>query len=71
MDNLARLNQVRREAVKVQRRIWLIEAAFWPAVALTFVVIVVVGARLLQRRRRALTASAAPPRHPADNGQVT
>ena len=71
MDNLARLNQVRREAVKVQRRIWLIEAAFWPAVVLTSVVIVVAGARWLQRRRHASTTSAAPPRQPVDDGQVT
>ena len=71
MDNLARLKQVRRETVKVQRRIWLIQLAFWPAVVLTSVLIVVVGVRWWQHRRRALTAPAAPAGPPANDAQAS
>jgi lipopolysaccharide export LptBFGC system permease protein LptF len=70
MDNLARLQQARREVVKVQRRMWLVQAIFWPAVVLLFVLIAVVGVRWLQRRRRAVTASATPTRPPADDAQA-
>ncbi len=71
MDNLARLQQARREVVKVQRRMWLIQAAFWPAVVLFFVLIALVGVRWLQRRQRAVTASATPTQPPADDAQAS
>jgi lipopolysaccharide export LptBFGC system permease protein LptF len=71
MDNLARLQQARREVVKVQRRMWLVQAIFWPAVVLLFVLIAVVGVRWLQRRRRAVAASATPTRPPADDAQAS
>lgn len=69
MDNLARLRQARRKVVKLQRRIWLMEATFWPAVVLTFVLIALTGVRWLQRRRRATTTSATPTRAPADDAR--
>ena len=71
MDNLTRVRQVRREAVKIQRRIWLVQLAFWPAVVLTVVLIVVVGVQWLQHRRRALAAPAAPAGPPANDAQAS
>ncbi len=71
MDNVARLRAARHQAVKVQRRIWLVQLAFWPAVVLTSVILALLGVRWLQRRRRASVAPTAPPRSPADNGQVS
>ena len=53
MDNLVRLRQARGRVVKVQRRTWLLQVAFWPAVTLGFIVAVVAVARLAWRRRRA------------------
>ena len=53
MDNVDRLRQARRRAVKVQRRIWLLQVAFWPAVALGSVVAAFAAARLIRRRRQA------------------
>ena len=71
MDNLTRVRQVRREAVKIQRRIWLVQLAFWPAFVLTLVLIVVVGVQWLQHRRRALAAPAVPARPPANDAQAS
>jgi hypothetical protein len=68
MDNVARLKQARRTVVTAQRRIWLLQAAFWPALMLSFVLVAVVGVRWLQRRQRAVTAPPTPP--PADDAQV-
>jgi hypothetical protein len=53
MDNLVRLRQARRRVVKVQRRIWLLQVAFWPAVALGLTVAACAVARLIWLRRRA------------------
>ncbi len=70
MDNVSRLRRARHEAVKLQRRIWLIQAALWPTVLLTFVLIAVVTVRWLRRRQRVSTASVAPPPAPAQNAQA-
>jgi len=65
VDNLIRLRQARSRVVKVQRRIWLLQVAFWPAIALGFIVAAVAVARLIWRRRQAAAAlnevTAAPP----------
>ena len=53
MDNLVRLRQARSRIVTVQRRIWLLQAAFWPVAALCFIVAAVAVARLIWRRRQA------------------
>lgn len=53
MDNLVRLRQARGRVVKVQRRIWLLQVAFWPTIALGFIVAAFTVARLISRRRRA------------------
>jgi hypothetical protein len=42
--------------VTVQRRIWLLQAAFWPVAALCFIVAAVAVARLIWRRRQAAAA---------------
>ncbi len=68
MDNVSRLRQARHEAVKLQRRIWLIQAAFWPTVLLTVVLIAVVAVRWLRRRQRVSSASIAPA--PAQDAQA-
>jgi hypothetical protein len=54
MDNLVRLRQARRRVVTVQRRIWLLQVAFWPAVALGFIAAASAAARLIWRRRQAI-----------------
>lgn len=53
MDNLVRVRQARRRVVKVQRRMWLLQVAFWPAVALGFIAAASAVARPIWRRRRA------------------
>jgi hypothetical protein len=50
MDNLVRLRQARNRVVKVQRRIWILQAAFWPVVVLGGIVIASAVARLAWRR---------------------
>jgi hypothetical protein len=50
MDNLVRLRQAPRRIARVQRRIWLLQAAFWAAVALSIVTAIAI-ARLTWRRR--------------------
>jgi len=52
MDNLVRLRQARGRVVKVQRRIWLLQVAFWPTVALGSIMAAFTVARLAWRRRR-------------------
>jgi hypothetical protein len=52
MDNLVRVRQVPSQIVKVQRRIWLLQVAFWPAVTLGSIVAVVAVAKLISRRHR-------------------
>ncbi len=65
MDNEGRLRQARRRVVTVQRRIWLLQVAFWPAVALGFAVAAFTVVRLIWRRRRTATlvdnVAVAPP----------
>ena len=50
MDNLVRLRQARNRVVKVQRRIWILQAALWPVVVLSGIVIATAVARLAWRR---------------------
>jgi hypothetical protein len=50
MDNLVRLRQARNRVVKVQRRIWILQAAFWPVVVLGGIVIATAVARLAWHR---------------------
>jgi hypothetical protein len=50
MDNLVRLREARSQVVKVQRRIWILQAAFWPVVVLGCIVIATAVARLAWRR---------------------
>ena len=57
MDNLVRLRQARRQVVKVQRRIWILQALFWPVVALGSVAIATTVARLAWRRYNAATVT--------------
>lgn len=71
MDNVARLRRARHEAVKLQRRIWLAQIAFWPAVVLAFGLIAVLGVRWLQRRHRTATEGAAPSRPPAQDARAS
>ncbi len=55
MDNLVRLRQARSRVMRVQRRIWILQALFWPAVALGSVAIATTLARLAWRRYNAAT----------------
>lgn len=50
MDNLVRLREARSQVVKVQRRIWILQAIFWPVVVLGGIVVAVGVARLAWRR---------------------
>jgi hypothetical protein len=50
MDNLVRLREARSQVVKVQRRIWIIQALFWPVVVLGGIVIATAVAHLAWRR---------------------
>jgi hypothetical protein len=51
MDNLARLRQALTRVAKVQRRIWLVQATFWPVVALGCFAAASAVARLVWNRR--------------------
>jgi hypothetical protein len=53
MDNLVRLREARRRVVKIQRRIWILQAAFWPVVVLGGILIATTVARLVWRRYNA------------------
>jgi hypothetical protein len=50
MNNLVRLREARSQVVKVQRRIWILQAVFWPVVVLGGIVIAAAVARLAWRR---------------------
>jgi hypothetical protein len=50
MDNLVRLRQARSQVVKIQRRLWILQAAFWPVVVLGGILILTVVGRLAWRR---------------------
>jgi hypothetical protein len=50
MDNLVRLREARSQVVKVQRRIWILQAIFWPVVVLGGIVIATAVARLAWRQ---------------------
>jgi len=52
MDNLVRLREARSHVVKIQRRIWILQAAFWPVVVLGGILIVITVGRLAWRRFR-------------------
>jgi hypothetical protein len=70
MDNVDRLRQARHQAVKLQRRIWLVQLAFWPVVVLTTLIVVALGVRWLQRRQQTSPTSATPARPPAGDAQA-
>jgi hypothetical protein len=70
MDNVDRLRQARHQAVKLQRRIWLVQLAFWPVVVLTTLIVAALGVRWLQRRQRTSATSATPARPPAGDAQA-
>lgn len=54
MDNLARVRRASIEVAKVQRRFWLLQTIFWPAVVIGGVVTAVaVGGRMWRRRNAA------------------
>ena len=53
MDKFARLRQAGTGVAKVQRRIWLLQATFWPAVALGGIAATVAVGRLAWRRLNA------------------
>ena len=50
MDNVVRLRHARSQVMKVQRRIWILQALLWPVVALSSIVIAATVARLAWRR---------------------
>ncbi len=68
MDNVSRLRRARHEALKLQRRVWLIQVAFWPTVLLTLVLIALITLRWVRRRQRVSTASAPAPGAEAQAG---
>lgn len=74
MDNLARLRQTRSRVVKVQRRIWLAQAALWPAVTFGCIAAAVGVAALARRRYKAAAAGGASsvgsPSEPSLYGQA-
>lgn len=60
MANLARVREGSIQVAKVQRRIWLVQAVFWPLVAVGGVAIAVVIARSVWRRGRATPTGGIP-----------
>lgn len=56
MDNIARLRQVPAHVVRVQRRIWLLQAAFWSLITLSCIAAVIAVTRSMRRQHDA-TAS--------------
>jgi hypothetical protein len=58
MDNLDRVRPVLTRVAKVQRRIWLLQAAFWPVVTLVGIVAAGAVGVLAWRRHRATAAAA-------------
>jgi hypothetical protein len=61
MDTLTRLRHAQKRIFKVQRRVWLVQAAFWPTVVL---VGFGAGALLFVRQRGKRPAST--PEQPVD-----
>lgn len=65
MDNLARVRHASRQVARVQRRIWLLQTLFLPAVALCGIAITLALAGRARRRRAAVAkasdVSVAPP----------
>jgi hypothetical protein len=57
MNNVVRLRQARSGLMRVQRRIWILQALFWPVVILGSLVIATTGARLAWRRYTAATVA--------------
>lgn len=65
MDKLARLRQAGTGVAKVQRRIWLLQATFWPAVTLGGIAATVaVGRRAWRRLNAAAVVNDAPAASP-------
>lgn len=50
MDNISRLRQVPARVLKVQRRIWLLQATFWSVITLGCIVVMTAVARSIWRR---------------------
>jgi hypothetical protein len=58
MDNVARVRRASIRVAKVQRRIWLLQAIFWPVVAIsTIVAAIAVGNWAWRRRNAAVEAN--------------
>lgn len=70
MDRVARVRQASIKVGKIQRRVWLIQALFWPVVAVAGIVTVVTVGRLVWRRRTAAAGSHGAVADPAGNGAV-
>lgn|GEM_PF-3253605 len=51
MDNLARVRRASMQVAKVQRRFWLLQTIFWPAVVAAGGVIIAVAVASWVRRR--------------------
>lgn len=57
MDNLVRLRHAQSRVMRVQRRVWILQALFWPVVTLGSIVIATTVARLAWRRYNASTVA--------------
>lgn len=65
MDKFARLRQAGTGVAKVQRRIWLLQATFWPAVTLGGIAATIaIGRRAWRRLNAAAVANDAPAASP-------
>jgi hypothetical protein len=53
MDNVARVRRASIQIARVQRRIWLLQTVFWPAVAIGAIVTAVALGSWIWRRRNA------------------
>ena len=52
-DNVARVRRASIRVAKVQRRIWLLQTIFWPAVAISGIVTAIAVGSWVWRRRNA------------------
>lgn len=58
MDNVARVRRASIRVAKVQRRVWLLQAIFWPVVAIGGIVTAIaVGSWALRRRKATVEAN--------------
>jgi hypothetical protein len=67
MDNVARLWQASVRVASVQRRIWLLQAIFWPVVAIGGILTAIAVGSWVWRRRNA-TVDANDLVHASTNG---